>query len=220
MMLTLLGKGEEERIEFERVLLVGERRGDTDGLDCKRAGLSLNGGFIPVDSHLRTNSPGIYAVGDITGKGFSAHKAFCEAKVAIENILGKSKSADYRRIPICLYAYPEAASIGLTEEEARKRWGEIKVGKFPFMGCGRSVAANEQEGMVKIISDGKYGEILGVHILGPGATEMIHLGAMAMKLEMAVEEIEQIVFAHPTFSEAFLEAALDTYDEAIHVVKG
>jgi dihydrolipoamide dehydrogenase len=114
---------------------------------------------------------------------------------------------------------PEAASIGLTEEEAKAKYGEIKVGKFPFVGCGRAVAASEQEGMVKIISDATYGEIFGVHILGPRATELIHLGAMAMKHEIGIEDIRAMVFAHPTFSEAFYEAALDTSDEAIHIIK-
>jgi dihydrolipoamide dehydrogenase len=148
-----------------------------------------------------------------------AHKAFSEARVAVENLLGKRAQMDYRFIPVCLYGFPEAASVGLTEEEARKQWGEIKIGKFPFMGCGRAVAASEQEGMVKIISDPKYGEILGVHILGPDATEMIHLGAMAMRHEIGVEEVNQTLFAHPTFSEAFFEAGLDTYGEAIHMIK-
>jgi dihydrolipoamide dehydrogenase len=169
---------------------------------------------------MKTSSPGIYAAGDVVGKVFLAHKAFYEAKIAVENILGQTSQANYRLVPICLYTYPEAASIGLTEEEAKEKWEEIKIGKFPFMGCGRAVAAMEQEGMVKIISDKKYGEILGVHIIGPGATEMIHLGAMAMKNEIVVEEIKETIFAHPTFSEAFFEAALDVDGEAIHMIKG
>jgi dihydrolipoamide dehydrogenase len=123
-------------------------------------------------------------------------------------------------IPKCLYAYPEAASIGLTEEEAVKEYGEVNIGKFPFMACGRSIATGNSEGMVKIISEKKYGEILGVHILGPHATELIHLGAMAMRHEIGVEAIKEMIFAHPTFSEAFSEAVLDTYGEAIHMIKG
>lgn len=219
MGLTLFFKGKEEYLEFERVLVVGDRRGDVNGLDLENAPLSLKDGFISVDLHMETSSPGIYAVGDVVGKGFMAHKAFSETRVAIENLSGKKTQMDYRFIPICLYGYPEAASIGLTEEEARKQFGEIKIGKFPFMGCGRAVAVSEQEGMVKIISDPKYGEILGVHILGPGATEIIHLGAMAMRHEIGVEEVNQTLFAHPTFSEAFFEAGLDTYGEAIHMIK-
>jgi dihydrolipoamide dehydrogenase len=169
---------------------------------------------------MRTSVPGLFAAGDVVGKGFYAHKAFQEGKTALENILGKDSRMNYREIPICLYSYPEAASIGLTEDEAMKERGEIRVGKFPFMACGRSIAAEDQEGMVKIISEKSYGEVLGVHILGPHATELIHLGAMAMRHEIGVEEIKQSIFAHPTFSEAFVEAALDTSGEAIHMMKG
>ena len=218
--LHILHKGREEKLEFQKLLVVGDRRGNTDGLDIDKASLTLKDGFISVDFRMETSSPGIYAAGDIIGKGFYAHKAFLEAEIAVKNLLGEESKMDYRFIPICLYSSPEAASIGLTEEEAKEKWGEIKIGKFPFMGCGRAVAASEQEGMVKILSDNKYGEILGVHILGPNATDLIHLGVMAMKHEIGVEEIKKMIFAHPTFSEAFFEAALDINDEAIHIMKG
>jgi dihydrolipoamide dehydrogenase len=168
---------------------------------------------------MKTSSPGIFAAGDVVGNDFSAHKAFLQAEIAIQNLLGKESRMDGRFIPTCLYSYPEAASIGLTEEEAKAKYGEIKIGKFPFVGCGRAVAASEQDGMVKIISDAKYGEIFGVHILGPRATELIHLGAMAMTHEIGIKDIKAMVFAHPTFSEAFYEAALDESDEAIHIIK-
>jgi dihydrolipoamide dehydrogenase len=219
VILKILHKGNEEKLDFQKVLLVGDRRANTDGLDLKKAGLSLENGFIPVDFRMKTRSDGIYAAGDITGNGFFAHKAFLDAKIAVKNLLGEENRIDYRFVPTCLYSYPEAASIGLTEEEAKEKWGEIKIGKFPFIGCGRAVAASEQEGMVKIITENKYGEILGVHILGPSATELIHLGAMAMKHEIGVEDIKEMIFAHPNFSEAFFEAALDVSDEAIHLVK-
>ena len=218
--LKVIQKGKEERLEVEKVLVVGERRGNIDGLNIEKTSISLKDGFISVDPHMKTSSPGIYAAGDVVGKGFFAHKAFLEAKTAIENTLGKENQIDYRLIPNCLYAYPGAASIGLTEEEAANQWGEVNIGKFPFMACGQSIATGNQEGMVKIISEKKYGEVLGVHMLGPHATELIHLGAMAMKHEIGVEEIKQMIFAHPTFSEAFFEAALDTYGEAIHMMKG
>jgi dihydrolipoamide dehydrogenase len=201
--LRVLSKEERKSSSSERVLLVGDRQANLDGLDVEKASLSVKDGFISVDTCMGTSSSGIYAAGDVVGKGFMAHKAFAEARVAVENLLGRKAQMDYRLIPICLYGFPEAASVGLTEEEATAKWKEVKVGKFPFMGCGRSVAAGEQDGMVKIISEPKYGEILGVHILGPGATEMIHLGVMAMKHEIGVEEINQTIFAHPTFSEAF-----------------
>jgi dihydrolipoamide dehydrogenase len=218
--LKIIQGGKEERLEVQKVLMVGDRRGNIDGLDIEKASLNLKDGFVPVDLHMKTSSPGIFAAGDVVGKGFFAHKAFLEARTAIENILGKESQIDYRLIPNCLYAYPEAASIGLTEEEAKIECGEVNIGKFPFMACGRSIATGDQEGMVKILSEKKYGEVLGVHILGPHAADLIHLGAMAMKHEIGVEGIKEMIFAHPTFSEAFFEAALDTDGEAIHIMKG
>lgn len=218
--LTIAQKGKKEKLEFQKVLVVGDRQGNIDGLDIEKASISLKDGFISVDPHMKTSSPGIFAAGDVVGKGFYAHKALHEGKIAVENILGKESQMDDRMIPNCLYAYPEAASIGATEEEATKEYGEVHIGKFPFMACGRSIASGNHEGMVKIISEKKYGEVLGVHILGPSATELIHLGAMAMRHEIGVEEIKEMIFAHPTFSEAFFEAALDTYGEAIHMMKG
>ena len=220
VVVNVMLKGKEEKLEFQKVLLVADRRANTDGLDIEKASLALDNGFIRVDSRMKTRSPGIYAAGDIVGRPFFAHKALLEAKVAFKNLFGEDHQVDYRFIPMCLYSYPEAASIGLNEQEAKEKWGEVKIGKFSFVGCGRAVAASEQEGMVKIITESKYGEILGVHILGPGATEMIHLGAMAMKHEIGVGDIKEMIFAHPTFSEAFFEAALDTSDEAIHMMKG
>ena len=217
--LHILHKGKEEKMEFEKVLVVGDRHGDTDGLHLEQGSITLKDGFISVDARMKTSSPGIFAAGDVVGNGFFAQKAFLQAEIAIKNLLGKESEMDGRFIPTCLYSYPEAASIGLTEEEAKAKYGEIKVGKFPFVGCGRAVAASEQDGMIKIISDAKYGEIFGVHILGPRATELIHLGAMAIKHEVGVEDIKAMVFAHPTFSEAFYEAALDISDEAIHIIK-
>ncbi len=215
----MMQRGKEKRLEVQKVLLVGDRQGNIDGLDLDRASISLKDGFIPVDLHMKTSSPEIYAAGDVVGKGCFAHKAFLEARVAVENILSKESQIDYRLIPICLYGFPEAASIGFKEDEAKKQWGEINIGKFPFMACGQSIATGNQEGMVKIISEKRYGEILGVHILGPHATDLIHLGAMAMKHEIGIDGIKEMIFAHPTFSEAFFEAALDVSDEAIHMMK-
>jgi dihydrolipoamide dehydrogenase len=218
--LKIVQKGKEEKLEVQKVLVTGNRRGNVDGLDLGKASLNLKDGFLPVDLRMRTPVPGVFAAGDVVGKGFSAHKAFQEGRITVENMTGKECQINYRLIPNCLYAYPEAASLGLTEEEAKTECGDVAIGKFPFMACGRSIATGDQEGMMKIISEKKYGEILGVHILGPHATELIHLGAMAMTHEIGVEGIKQMIFAHPTFSEAFFEAALDTYGEAIHMTKG
>jgi dihydrolipoamide dehydrogenase len=218
--LKIVQKGKEEKLEVQKVLVTGNRWGNVEGLDLGKASLNLKDGFLPVDLHMKTPVPGIFAAGDVVGKGFFAHKAFQEGRTAVENMTGKECQINYRLIPNCVYSYPEAASIGLTEEEAKNEFGDVAIGKFPFMACGQSIATGNQEGMVKIISEKKYGEILGVHILGPHATELIHLGAMAMKHEIGVEEIKQMIFAHPTFSEAFFEAALDTHGEAIHMTKG
>lgn len=219
VILKILQKGKEERLQSPHLLLAGPRHGNLESLGLERAAIASRDGFIVVDRRMKTSVPGIFAAGDATGRGFMAHKAFYEARVALANLMGGSAEVDARLIPICLYSHPEAASIGLTEEEARQKHGDLKVGKFPFMGCGRAVAEGETEGMVKILSEPKYGEILGVHILGAGATEMIHLGMMAMKAEMGIEELKDMLFAHPTLSEAFYEAALDTDNEAIHIVK-
>jgi len=218
--LQISSKGKSETLDSEKILWVGDRQGEVKGLNLKKASLTLKNGFIPVNLQMKTSSPGIYAVGDVVGRGCLAHKAFMEARVAVENILGKPAQIDDRLIPICLYSNPEAASIGLSEEEAKKEWGEVATGKFPFMACGQSIAMQEQEGIVKIISEKKYGEVLGVHILGPRASDLIHLGAMAMKHEIGVEAIKEMIFAHPTFSEGFFEAALDVSDQAIHMMKG
>jgi dihydrolipoamide dehydrogenase len=218
--LQVTSKSKSEAIDCEKILWVGHRQGYTRGLNLEKVSLTLQNGFIRVNSHMKTSSPGIYAVGDVVGRGCLAHKAFMEARIAVENILGRTAQIDDRLIPICLYSNPEAASVGLSEEEAKREWGEVDIGKFPFMACGQSIATGYQEGMVKIISEKKYGEILGVHILGPRATDLIHLGAMAMKHEIGVEGIKEMIFAHPTFSEAFFEAALDVNNEAIHMMKG
>ncbi|MGQ9777777.1 MAG: dihydrolipoyl dehydrogenase [Thermodesulfobacteriota bacterium] len=220
ILLTLNQKGKMQRLEVQKVLVVAERKGDTEGLDLSNASVALKGDFISVDSFMKTSMPTIYAVGDVVGRGFYAHKAFYEGKVAINNILGKGSQVNYLEIPICLYGYPEVSSVGVTEEEALKKYGDIQIGKFPFMACGRAISEGNQEGMVKIISEKKYGEVLGIHILGPMATELIHLGVMAIKHEIGVEDLKELIFAHPTFSEAFFEAALDTYGEALHMIKG
>ncbi|NWG02253.1 MAG: dihydrolipoyl dehydrogenase [Syntrophaceae bacterium] len=218
--LQVISKHKSEVIHCEKILWVGDRQGYVSGLNLEKASLTLKDGFIPVNLHMKTTSPGIYAVGDVVGRDCLAHKAFMEARIAVENMLGQTTQIDDRLIPICLYSNPEAASIGLSEEEAKKEWGEVNIGKFPFMACGQSIATQNQEGMVKIISEKKYGEILGVHLLGPRASDLIHLGAMAMRHEIGIEGIKEMIFAHPTFSEAFFEAALDTSDEAIHMMKG
>ena len=131
--LQIVSKGKSETIDSEMILWVGDRQGYVTGLHLENASLNLQNGFIPVNLSMKTSSPGIYAIGDVVGRGCLAHKAFMEARVAVENILGQSTRIDDLLVPICLYSNPEAASIGLSEEEAKKEWGEVAIGKFPFM---------------------------------------------------------------------------------------
>ncbi|KZL89206.1 dihydrolipoyl dehydrogenase [Clostridium magnum] len=171
---------------------------------------------IVVDDYLKTSIPNIYAIGDVTGKVMLAHVATHQAITAVRNALGHEEKMNYKVIPACIYTHPEIASVGLTEEEAKEQYGNIKVGKFSFSACGKAMTIGETEGFVKIVSDTKWNEILGVHIVGPHATELIAEGALAIKLQCTVEELTETIHAHPTLSECVMEASLDVIGEAIH----
>jgi dihydrolipoamide dehydrogenase len=217
--LTLEGPKGSQAITAERVLYAGGRRPKLEDLGIDKVNVPLQEGYIAVNPHMETSVGGIYAVGDVLGRGCYAHKAYAEAAVAVDHITGRSTTVDYRFIPKFIYTDPEVASIGMNEIEAEGE-GEIEVGKFPFMGCGKSLATGEEEGVVKVIREKKYGEILGVHIIGPQASELIGLASLAMKNELGAEEIRAAVFPHPTYSEAFYEASLDLMGEVIHIMKG
>lgn len=217
--LSLEGPKGSQAITAEKALYAGGRRPKLEDLGIDKVSLPLQGGYIAVNSHMETSVGGIYAVGDVLGRGCYAHKAYAEAAVAVDHIRGRSTTLDYRLIPQFIYTDPEVASIGMSETEAEGE-GEIQVGKFPFMGCGKSVATGEEEGVVKVIMGKKYGEILGVHIIGPQASELIGLASLAMKNELGPEEIRAAIFPHPTYSEAFFEASLDLIGEVIHIRKG
>jgi len=216
--LSLEGPKGAETVSAEKVVYAGARKPELENLDIDKINLPLQDGFISVSSQMETSVSGVYAVGDVVGRGCYAHKAYAEAAVAIDKITGRATAMDYRLIPRFIYTDPEVASIGLTEMEAQGE-GEIEVGKFPFMGCGKSVATAADEGIVKIIMGKKYGEIVGVHIIGPQASELIGLASLAMKNELSPEEIRATIFAHPTYSEAFLEASLDLMGEVIHIIR-
>jgi dihydrolipoamide dehydrogenase len=153
---------------------------------------------IAVDDFLRTNIPDIYAVGDVTGKVMLAHVATHQALTAVKNALGHEEKMNYKVIPSCIYTNPEMASVGLTEDEAKEKYGTIKVGKFPFSASGKAKTIGETEGFVKLICDSKWNEIIGVHIVGPHATELITEAALAIKMECTAEELAYTVHAHPT----------------------
>lgn len=206
---------EQERIG-ENVLLSVGRRSNTDELGVDNIGLALEKGRIVVNERMETNIPSIYAIGDVVGRLMLAHVAMEEGKCAVENSLGANCKIDYRAVPRCVYTSPEVAGVGLTEAEAKEKYGDIKVGQFPFMASGRALILNETAGMVKIIADAHYGQILGVHILGPQATELVAEAALGIKMEATFEDIFSTIHAHPTLSETMMEAALDIGGRRIH----
>jgi dihydrolipoamide dehydrogenase len=219
--LTLKDKdGNEEFLEVDRVLSAVGRVPNVENLGLEEVGVALTdqGGFANVDEFLRTNVEGIYAIGDVAGPPLLAHKASHEGIVCVEHIVGQGHGAvDYSNIPSCTYAHPEVASVGLTEEQALEAGHEIEVGKFPWMGIGRAVAAGETEGFIKVIRDKKYSEILGAHIVGAHATELIAEFVIGRHLEATVEELEKAMHPHPTLSEGVAEGALAALGRAIHI---
>jgi len=193
-------------------------QGNVENLGLEDQGVKVERGHIKVDEHYRVTAPGIYAIGDVIGPPWLAHVASAEGIHCVEAIAGKNPEViDYLSIPGCTYCQPQVASVGLTEEQAREQGYELKLGKFPFKPLGKAVAIGETEGLVKLIFDAKYGELLGAHIMGSEATEMIAELAIAKRLESTGKEIFGTVHAHPTLSEAVMEAAAAAYGEAINI---
>ena len=210
--------GQKESIEVAKVLMAAGRATNIEEL--KAAGIAMTDrGFVKVDMKtLETSQPGIYAIGDIAGAPMLAHKGSREGVNVAELLAGhKPHAIRYDNIPSVTYCHPEVASIGLTEEQCKEQKLEYQVGKFPFSANGRGRASNETEGFVKIIRGKKYSEILGAHIVGGHASELIHELGLARENEYTVEEIDLLVHAHPTLSEAIAEAALDSMGRVIHI---
>lgn len=208
---------EQLKVDAEKVLVAVGRRAYIEGLNLEKVGLKTEKGCIVVNDKMETSVSNIYAIGDCTGKNMLAHVASEQGVVAAENIMGKNAKMDYKTVPACVYTKPELASVGLTEEQVKKKGIDYKVGKFPLIANGKSLIMNETSGVIKIITDKKYGEVLGVHILGPRATDLITEGALALRLEATVDEIITTIHAHPTVGEAMKEAALAVNKEAIHI---
>jgi dihydrolipoamide dehydrogenase len=212
--------GKTETLEFETVLMAAGRAVNTEGLGLPEAGVQLTDrGFIKVNpATLETTAPGVYAIGDVAGPPMLAHKGSREGVVVAELIAGHHpQPIKYDNVPSVTYCHPEVASIGLTEDQAKERKLEYQVGRFPFSANGRARTAGENEGFVKIIRDKKYGEILGAHIVGSHASEIIHELTVARQNEYTVEEVDLAIHAHPTLSEAIAEAALDSMGRVIHI---
>lgn len=222
--ITLEGRdGASDPIEVERLLVAAGRAPVTDGLGAAEAGVVLDRGFIRVDELYRTNVPGISAVGDVIAIGDRphpqlAHVSSAEGILVAERIAGLDvEPLDYDRVPACTYSEPEIGSVGLTEAEARERGYDVRVGTFPFSALGRARIAGDTDGFVKIVGESRYDQLLGVHIIGGRATELIAEGAAALRLESTVEDLARTIHAHPTLSEAMGEAAHAALGGAIHL---
>jgi len=210
--------GIEERVA-KKVLIATGRRPYTEGLGLEKTGIGVEKGRILVNEKMETNLSGIFAIGDVVGGVLLAHVASAEGIVASENAMGNRLTIDYRVIPNCIYSIPEVASVGLSEERAKEMGYEVAVGRFPFLANARATILGERVGMVKIIGDKKNDEILGVHIVGPDATELIGEASVAIKARVTTKDLERIIHAHPTLSEAIFEAAHDVHGEAIDLRK-
>jgi len=218
--LTLEVGGKAQTVVAEKVLMAAGRAVNTEAMGFKEAGVQLTDrGWVKVSlATLETTAPGIYCIGDVAGPPMLAHKGSREGMFVAELIAGHTPHPiRYDNIPSVTYCHPEVASIGLTEEQCTEKKLDFQVGRFPFSANGRARASNETDGFVKIIRDKKYSEILGAHIVGGHASEMIHELAVARENEYTVEEIDLTIHAHPTLSEAIAEAALDSMGRAIHI---
>jgi dihydrolipoamide dehydrogenase len=212
-------KGGEEKLAVgDTVLYATSRSPYTEGLGLEEAGVEMNGRAIKVNDQMQTNLPGVYAAGDVIGGIMLAHVAWEESKVAVSNMMGKRAKMEYLAVPSCVFATPELASVGLTEGEARDQGYETKIGRFPFSASGRAVGMGEPVGMVKMISEAGSGEILGTHILGPHASDLIAESVIAMEMGATAEDLDLTIHAHPTLPEAVQEAALGTTGKMIHYI--
>ena len=211
--------GEKKQIAAAAVLMAAGRAVNVENIGLKECGIQLTErGFIKVDKNLQTSTAGYYAIGDVAGPPMLAHKGSREGVVVAEIIAGQKPHAiKYDNVPSVTYCHPEVASIGLTEDQCKEKKLDYVAGKFPFSANGRARGTGETEGFVKILRDKKYGEILGAHIVGAHASEMIHELAVARENEYTVEEVDLAIHAHPTMSEAVAEAALDSQGRVIHI---
>jgi dihydrolipoyl dehydrogenase len=215
---TIMVDGKQHKIEAEKILIAIGRKPRTQNIGLERTKIKPEREFIKTDSWMHTSEPGVYAVGDIVlGTPQLAHVGAMEALVAVAKIAGKTaKPINRERIPGATYCHPEIGSVGLTETQARQAGYNVKVGKFPFTANSRASIVGQHEGFIKIVSDSDYGEILGVHIIGPQATELIAEAVAAMEMEATVEDLMWTIHAHPTLAEAMLDASNSVYGIAIN----
>jgi dihydrolipoamide dehydrogenase len=210
-------KGKQQTFDVELVLSATGRRAVTENCGLDKTKVKIDRGFVQVDQFMRTGEPNIYAIGDIVPTPALAHCASAEGILAVEHIKGlEVRPINYDHVPNCTYTDPEVASVGLTEKKAKERGYEVKIGKFPFTANSKAKIIGESGGLVKYVTEAKYDELLGVHIVGPKATELIVEACAALELEATSESIAKTIHAHPTLSEALMEAAEDVAGHSIH----
>jgi dihydrolipoamide dehydrogenase len=212
------GKGGTQTLTVDRVISAVGVIGNIENLGLEKLGVKTERGFIVVDPLNRTNVPGLYAIGDVAGPPLLAHKAEHEGVICVEAIKGlHPHPMDKQLIPGCTYCTPQIASVGLTEQAAREKKLDIRVGRFPFVGNGKAIALGEDQGLVKVIFDTKTGQLLGAHMVGAEVTELIQGYVVAMNLETTEDELMHVIFPHPTLSEMMKEAVLDAYGRALNI---
>jgi dihydrolipoamide dehydrogenase len=208
----------EQTVEADNVLIGVSRRPNTLDLNLEATGVQTDRrGYISVNDQLRTNVQGLYAIGDVVGKIQLAHVATHQGLVAAGVIAGHDETMDYKAVPAATFTHPEVASVGLTEAKARDAGHDVVVGKFPFAALGRAQTYGNTDGLVKVVADKKYGEVLGVHIIGPSASDLIPEGVLALQLEATLEDIANTIHAHPTLGEGTMEAAMVALGLPVHV---
>lgn len=207
-----------EEIQSSKVLVCVGRRPNSDNLGLEKLGIKTDRNRVLTDEHMRTNIPNIYAIGDVTSRFQLAHVASYEGIITCENILGEDKKADYKAVPNCIYTEPEVASVGLSEEAAKSLGLDIKIARFPFSALGKAHVMSKTEGLVKLIGDKATGKILGVHILGPDATNLIAEAVLAIKKGLTIKELGETIHAHPTLPESLMEACHIFQERGIHTL--
>jgi dihydrolipoamide dehydrogenase len=217
---TLAGPDGPRDVAAAQILVAVGRAPLTDALGLEDVGVRTERGFVVVDANMRTSVPGVYAIGDIVGPLLLAHAASEQGVIAVETIAGQRRDGDGldpARVPLCIYCEPEVAAVGLTEADARAGGRDVRVGKFPFRGLGKAMATGHLDGFVKVVTEARYGTVLGVHMIGAGVTDLIAEAGLALTLEATVDDVLATVHAHPTMAEAFREAVLVAAGRGVNV---
>jgi dihydrolipoamide dehydrogenase len=213
-----LGGGKHDTCVTDMILVAVGMRPNGAGLGLEEVGVQVERGFVPADHLGRTNVDGIYAIGDVSGHPMLAHKASKEGEVVAEIIAGHKAAKDWVAIPAAIFTDPEIATAGLTEAQAKEKGFEVRIGKFPFAALGRAMAVAETDGFFKVVADKKTNELLGVHIVGPEASDLISEGALALEMHAFLEDVGLTIHPHPTLGEGFMEAAMNGLGHAIHIL--